>query len=320
VDYDAILIVSFGGPEGPDDVIPFLENVLRGRNVPRERMIEVAEHYRHFSGRSPINDHCRRLIEALRARLAAEVLDTPIYWGNRNWHPMLPDTLRQMTADGVRRAIAFATSAYASYSGCRQYQEDIDTARQAAGPAAPAVDKIGPFHTHPRFIRATAARIAAAMAELPGARLICTAHSLPVSMANTSCYEQQLRETAGFAAASLGIAEWDLVWQSRSGPPSQPWLAPDIGDHLRALHDRGIRDVVVAPAGFLSDHIEVLYDLDVEAARIALDLGMRMVRAATVGTHPEIVELVFELTTGGAPAACAAECCPRPMPPARPGA
>jgi ferrochelatase len=310
--YDAILIVSFGGPEGPEEVIPFLENVLRGKNVPRERLLEVADHYRHFGGRSPINDHCRALAQALRARLERAGLPLPVYWGNRNWRPLLADTVREMKADGVRRAVAFATSAYASYSGCRQYRENLDAARAAAGEGAPLIDKIGPFHNHPLFVSATAARIGDAMAKLPGARLVCTAHSLPLSMASACLYERQLRETAGLAAAALGIAEWDLVWQSRSGPPQQPWLAPDICDHLRSLAAQGVRKVVVAPTGFLSDHVEVLYDLDTEAAGVATELGMEMVRAETVGVHPDMVELVYELVTAPAVAPCPAECCPRP--------
>jgi ferrochelatase len=311
-DYDAILIVSFGGPEGPDEIVPFLENVLRGRNVPRERLLEVAGHYRHCGGRSPINDHCRGLIAALEARLARAGLNLPVYWGNRNWRPFLTDTVRQMTADGIRRARAFATSAYASYSGCRQYLENIAAARAEAAGEAPRIDKARPFHDHPLFIRATAARITAARERLPAGRLVCTAHSLPLDMAKGCLYEQQVRETARLAADSLGISEWDLVWQSRSGPPRQPWLAPDICDHLRSLHAAGFREVVVAPIGFLSDHVEVLYDLDVEAAAVASGLGMTMVRAETVGIHPDMVELVFELVTTGDPAPCPVDCCPAP--------
>lgn len=312
MNYDAILILSFGGPEGPEEVLPFLENVLRGRNVPRERMLEVAGNYQRFGGKSPINDHCRALITALRARLDAAGVEVPVYWGNRNWHPMLADTVRQMAADGVRRAIAYATSAYASYSGCRQYLENIEAARQVVGESSPVIEKVGPFHDHPLFIRANASRIADAMAKLPSGRLVCTAHSLPVSMAATSRYQEQVSETARLAARSAGVSEWDLVWQSRSGPPSQPWLAPDICDHLRDLHARGSREVVIAPIGFLSDHVEVLYDLDTEAGGVAAQLGMRMVRAETVGTHPDMVELVYELVTRTTYVPCAPDCCPRP--------
>jgi protoporphyrin/coproporphyrin ferrochelatase len=320
VPYDAILLVSFGGPEGPDDVMPFLENVLRGRNVPRERMLEVAEHYAHFGGKSPINDQCRAFLAALRERLAADGPNLPVYWGNRNWHPMLADTVRQMAADGVQRALAYATSAYASYSGCRQYRENIEAARMAVGPGAPVIDKLRPFHDHPLFVEATAARVGASLERLPGAHVVYTAHSIPMSMASTCRYEEQLRETGGLVAQRLGFAEWDLVWQSRSGPPSVAWLAPDICDHLRSLRMRGVGDVVIAPIGFLSDHVEVLYDLDTEAAGVAAGLGMRLVRAETVGTHPAMVELIRQLVAERVDAPeiekCPADCCPAAVRPA----
>src|SRR5438477_3224135 len=267
MNYDAILVVSFGGPESPEEVIPFLENVLRGRNVPRERMLAVAEHYYHFGGRSPINDHCRELMEALRREVPL-----PIYWGNRNWTPMLADTVQQMTKDGVRRALAMATSAYPSYSGCRQYLDDIATARRAVGDAAPEIHKLPPFSEHALFVQANVERAAEALARIPeerraAARLLFTAHSIPISMAATCRYEEELRRTAHSVAEAVGHAEWDLVWQSRSGPPGQPWLEPDILDHLRALAGKRVKDVVAAPIGFLSDHMEGMYDLDVEAAQ-----------------------------------------------------
>ena len=312
--YDAILIVSFGGPERSEDVIPFLENVLRGRNVPRERMTEVAEHYHHFGGRSPINDQCRELISALRA-----VIDLPVYWGNRNWHPMLADTVRQMAADGVQRALAIATSAYSSYSGCRQYIENIAAARAAAGPGAPVIDKLPPFWSHPGFVEANADRVLAALARIPeerraAARLVYTAHSIPLAMAATCRYEEQLVETARRVSARAGHDDWDLVWQSRSGPPTQPWLEPDILDHLRALAENGERDVVVAPIGFLSDHMEVLYDLDEEAAALCRQLGLNFVRAGTAGTHPTVIAMLKDLIDArqSAPEAplCAPDCCP----------
>jgi ferrochelatase len=312
--YDAILIVSFGGPEETADVIPFLENVLRGRNVPRERMLAVAEHYYHFGGRSPINDQCRALIAALR-----EAIDLPVYWGNRNWHPMLADTVRQMAADGVKRALAIATSAYSSYSGCRQYIENIAAARAAAGPDAPAIDKLPPFWAHDGFVAANGDRVANALAQIPedrraAARLVFTAHSIPLSMAATCRYEEQLVETARRVAARAGHEDWDLVWQSRSGPPSQAWLEPDILDHLRALAGNGVRDVVVSPIGFISDHMEVLYDLDDEAAKLAGELGLHFVRAGTAGTHPAMIAMLKELIgqRQSAPDAplCAADCCP----------
>jgi ferrochelatase len=312
--YDAILIVSFGGPERTEDVIPFLENVLRGRNVPRERMNQVAEHYYHFGGRSPINDQCRELIAALRA-----AIDLPVYWGNRNWHPMLTDTVRQMTADGVRRALAIATSAYSSYSGCRQYIENIAAARAAVGEGAPEIDKLPPFWAHPGFIEANAERVSTALARIPedrraAARLVYTAHSVPLAMATTCRYEEQLVETARAVSARAAHDEWDLVWQSRSGPPTQPWLEPDILDHLRALAENGVHDVVVSPLGFLSDHMEVMYDLDEEAAALCNELGLNFVRAGTAGAHPAVIAMLADLIAQrqAAPETplCAADCCP----------
>jgi protoporphyrin/coproporphyrin ferrochelatase len=320
--YDAILIVSFGGPERREDVIPFLETVLRGRNVPRERMLEVAEHYYHFDGRSPINQQCRDLIAALGERVSL-----PIYWGNRNWHPMLADTVRQMTADGVRRALAIATSAYSSYSGCRQYIENIQAARTAAGPGAPTIDKLPPFYQHEGFIAACADRVSAALALIPeghrpAARLVFTAHSIPLSMAATCRYEEQLVETARRVGEVAGHDEWDLVWQSRSGPPGQPWLEPDILDHLRALAENGVRDVVVSPLGFLSDHMEVMYDLDHEAAALCRELGLNFVRARTPGPHPAVIgmlaALIEQRQSEGDHPLCAPDCCPPPRVTGRP--
>jgi len=310
--YDAVILVSFGGPERTEDVIPFLENVLRGRNVPRARMLEVAEHYYLLGGRSPINDQCRELIAALR-----QVIDLPIYWGNRNWHPLLPGTLRQMQQDGVRRAVAIATSAYSSYSGCRQYLENI----AAACPDGLVVDKLPPFSAHPKFIEATADRVQAALDRAPQARLVYTGHSIPLSMAATSRYEQEIRDTARRVSQLVSHDEWDIAWQSRSGPPSQPWLEPDILSHLRALAWSGVKDVVVAPIGFLSDHMEVLYDLDHEAAALARELGINFVRAQTVGTHPALIamlkELIEERLNADAPSVCPEDCCP-PAPAIRP--
>lgn len=298
--YDALLLVSFGGPDRHADVIPFLENVLRGRNVPRERMHEVAEHYYHFGGRSPLNEQNLALIAAIKARLAAAGLNLPIYWGNRNWHPLLPDTLRQMAGEGVRRALAFVTSAYASYSGCRQYLENIAAAQAAVGPRAPRVDKLRMFYNHPLFIEATADRVAAAREQLAldrrsAARLIFTAHSIPQGMADHCRYQAQLGETCRLVATEIGQRDWRLVYQSRSGPPSQPWLGPDILDELRRQHAEGAFDAVVAPVGFLSDHLEILYDLDTEARRLCEELGLNMVRAATVGTHPKFIKMIHEL-------------------------
>lgn len=289
--YDAILVLSFGGPEKPDDVIPFLENVLRGRNVPRERMLAVAEHYHHFDGRSPINDHNRALIRALEAELASHGRRLPIYWGNRNWHPMLAETLRQMRADGIRKALAFVTSIFSSYSGCRQYLEDIDRAR-AEVEGAPAIHKLRKFYNHPLFIEAQADEVRTALAGQPR-KLIFTAHSIPLAMAETSDYQKQLQEACRLVAEQVGIGDWRLVYQSRSGPPTQPWLEPDIGDVVRELEPGA--EIAVVPIGFVSDHIEVIYDLDEEAQRIARERGVSLVRAPTVGVHPKFIQMIREL-------------------------
>ncbi|HEY2845340.1 MAG TPA: ferrochelatase [Bryobacteraceae bacterium] len=304
--YDALLIVSFGGPEKREDVIPFLENVLRGRNVPRERMLAVAEHYYHFDGRSPINDQNRALIEALRP-----VIQMPIYWGNRNWHPMLADTVRQMRDDGIKNAVAFVTSAFGSYSGCRQYIEDIGRARAAVGEGAPQISKIRPFSEHPKFIQAMTDRVQTALTALPNGKLVFTAHSVPISMAQSSPYVGELERACAAVASAAGKDTWKLVYQSRSGPPSQPWLEPDIGDYLREIHS----DVVIVPIGFLSDHMEVLYDLDTEARALCDTLGVKMVRAGTAGTHPAMIQMIAAMVEQEH-AACAPGCCPAPVRPA----
>ncbi|MET0625952.1 MAG: ferrochelatase [Pyrinomonadaceae bacterium] len=298
--YDALLFVSFGGPEGMEDVMPFLSNVLRGRNVPEARMREVAHHYELFGGVSPINEQNRRLIAALERELEANGPRLPVYWGNRNWHPMLADTLRQMRDDGIKNALAFVTSAYSSYSGCRQYREDVERAREAVGPDAPRVEKLRAFYNHPGFVEPNVENLRTALGQIPegeraDVRVAFTAHSIPSGMAAGCDYERQLLETCRLVAEGAGAANWRLVFQSRSGPPTQPWLAPDICDHLRALKDEGARDVVVAPIGFISDHMEVLYDLDTEARQVAEEIGVRLVRAATVGTHPEFVRMIREL-------------------------
>jgi ferrochelatase len=293
--YDAILLIAFGGPEQPADVLPFLENVLRGRNVPRERMLEVAAHYHHFGGISPINGQMRELVPLLEAELREVGPRLPVYWGNRNWHPMLANTLRKMRDDGVRRAAGFVMSAYGSYSGCRQYLEDIARAREAVGSGAPEIDKLRLFYNHPGFIEPMAERVREALRKLPGAALVFTAHSVPVSMAASSQYEAQLQQACRLVSQCAGGKPWRLVYQSRSGPPSQPWLGPDIGAHLRELHAAGVRHVVVAPIGFISDHMEVLYDLDTEARALCGALGLNMVRATTVGNHPSFVSMIAEL-------------------------
>lgn len=340
--YDAILIVGFGGPEGPDDVLPFLENVLRGRNVPRERMLEVAEHYHHFGGVSPLNGQVRDLIAALGPELGRAGVDLPIYWGNRNWHPLLPDTMRELAAAGSRRALAVVLAAYSSYSSCRQYREDVQRAREAVGEAAPEVDKLRVFYNHPGFIAANADRVRTALDSFPVDRrdqvhLAFTAHSIPSSMADRCDYEAQLTETCRLIAEELGIDPgcWGLVYQSRSGRPQDPWLGPDIVDHLKALREQGVAGVVVHPVGFLSDHMEVLYDLDEEAKHACDAMGLAMARSASVGTHPAFVamlaELIRERITGSAERrsigrfgpnhdVCPETCClPSPRPPAAGG-
>ncbi|MBD16295.1 MAG: ferrochelatase, partial [Planctomycetaceae bacterium] len=262
--YDAILLVSFGGPEGSDDVMPFLENVLRGRNVPRERMLEVAQHYQHFGGVSPLNEQNRQLIAALEQELAAHGPQLPIYWGNRNWDPLLPDTLRQMANDGIQRALSFFTSAYSSYSGCRQYREDIERAQAEVGVQALQVDKLRVFFNHPGFIEPQVESVAKCLEKVPTERrsatpLMFTAHSIPLSMSENCDYTAQLQEACRLVAAGVGHDRYELVYQSRSGPPQQPWLEPDICDRLNTLHKQeNLQDVVLLPIGFISDHMEVL--------------------------------------------------------------
>ena len=338
-DYDAFLLLSFGGPEGPDDVMPFLENVTRGRGVPAERLAEVAEHYAAFGGVSPINGECRDMLAAVEAA----GLRLPMYWGNRNWRPFLADTIRQMADDGIRRAIAFVTSAYSSYSACRQYRDDIERAIAEAGPGTPVIDKIRPYFNHPGFIEPFAANATAAVESLPaevrdGARLVFTAHSVPVGMAAASGSPSAgtVRPAPGRYAAELteasrlitkrtwhGSLPHDLVWQSRSGPPSVPWLEPDVCDHIRDLaKDGSASAVVVVPVGFVSDHMEVVHDLDVEARAVAEAAGLPFARAAAPGSSERFARMVCELVdeaASGAPsaAACPADCC-RYVPKGRP--
>jgi protoporphyrin/coproporphyrin ferrochelatase len=332
--FDALLVVSFGGPEGMQDVIPFLENVLRGRNVPRERMLQVAKHYELFGGVSPINEQNRQLIAALKKELEAKGPKLPIYFGNRNWHPLLADTLRQMRDDGIHNALAFVTSAYSSYSSCRQYLENIAEAQSVVGEGAPRVQKIRAFYNHPLFIEANVENVRAAFQKIPAARrasahLVFTAHSLPISIAKSCDYEAQLRETAHLVTDSIttgGDGPWryKLVFQSRSGSPTQPWLGPDVCECLRELHATGTTDVVVAPIGFVSDHMEIIYDLDTKAMALCRELGLNMIRAATAGTHPLFIEMIRELimeqlepqtprrflgTMGARNDSCHAECC-----------
>ena len=334
--YDAFLLLSFGGPQGPDEVLPFLRNVTAGRGVPDERLAEVAEHYQHFGGVLPITEQNEALVAALTAEFDRRGFALPAYFGNRNWHPFVTDTARQLAADGHREVLVLATSATGSYSGCRQYREDL--ARAAA--AAPGVrfTKLRHYFDHPGFIEANADAVRTALARLPDAgaetaRLVFTAHSIPASMNATAgpsggLYLDQHQATAALVAEAVRGpgAEFDLVWQSRSGPPQVPWLAPDINDHLRALAAAGVRSVLVAPTGFVSDHLEVLWDLDNEAAATAAELGLDFVRAGTAGTHPAFVaglaDLVAEQLTGAEPALrsslgicgwqCPDFCCPPP--------
>jgi protoporphyrin/coproporphyrin ferrochelatase len=325
-DFDAIVLVSFGGPEGLDDVMPFLENVTRGRGVPRERLLEVAHHYERFGGVSPINEQNRALIAALEPELRAAGVDLPVYFGNRNWHPFLTETMRQMRDDGVRRALAVFTSAFSSYSGCRQYREDLFFAQQAVGEDAPEVPRARMFFNHPGFIEANVARVRDALAQLPDGdvHIAFAAHSIPLAMAKNCAYEAQLRESSRLVANAVGVDDWAVVYQSRSGPSQVPWLEPDVCDHLEAIAAGGGRNVVISPIGFVSDHLEVLYDLDVEARERAEALGLKMARAGTAGTHPAFVaglrDLIVERMTPGAarPAlgrlapnhdVCAPDCC-----------
>ncbi|OAI51530.1 ferrochelatase [Planctomyces sp. SCGC AG-212-M04] len=338
--YDSLLVVSFGGPEGPDDVIPFLENVLRGRNVPRERMLEVAEHYQHFGGVSPINAQNRALIAALRPELDAHGIDLPIYFGNRNWRPFLPDTLAEMKRDGRKHALAFVTSGQSSYSGCRQYRENIIAAQAAVGDAAPQIDKLRVFYNHPDYIAAQLERIHEQLSKFDPAdrdkvHLLCTAHSIPMSMANSSDYVKQLTETTRLLTELLGFTadRVQLVYQSRSGRPEDPWLEPDVKDAMTALHQMGHNHLIIAPIGFISDHIEILFDLDEECVQLAHDLRMTLHRAGTVGTHPRFItmirKLIQERLDPTAPREaighygpnwdmCPINCCPAPQRPARP--
>ncbi|MCC6509388.1 MAG: ferrochelatase [Pirellulaceae bacterium] len=296
--FDSLLLVSFGGPEGRDDVMPFLENVLRGKNVPRERMLEVAEHYYHFDGVSPINKQNRALMAALEIELKARGVELPLYWGNRNWHPMLPDTLRQMAAKGHRRALAFFTSIFSSYSGCRQYRENIAAAQAEVGPDAPQVQKVRMGFNHPEFISAQSDLLQTAMASLSdpkAATVLFTAHSIPMGMADNCRYVEQLNASAALIAESVGAPSWELVFQSRSGPPTQPWLEPDVCDRIAELKQQGLKALAIVPLGFISDHMEVLYDLDTEAADLCQKLGIECVRVPTVGVHPAFVRMIVDL-------------------------
>jgi protoporphyrin/coproporphyrin ferrochelatase len=300
---DALLWLSFGGPEKPADVRPFLENVTRGRGVPPARLDEVEAHYQAFGGVSPINELNRSAIAAFGSALASQGVELPVYFGNRNWHPMVEDTVARMAADGVRRALVFPTSAYGGYSACRQYDEDIARARAAVGPGAPELVKLRQFFDHPLFVDAFADAVRAAAAGLAEFRLVFTAHSVPLSADTASGppaegggrYSGQVAEAARLVAESVEVADYDVVWQSRSGPPQVPWLEPDILDHLDVLAGKGVPAVVVCPVGFVSDHLEVVWDLDTEARERAAAHGMGFARAAAPSGDPRFAELVVEL-------------------------
>ncbi|GAB2673674.1 ferrochelatase [Gordonia jinhuaensis] len=350
--FDAVLFLSFGGPENRSEVMPFLENVTRGRGIPRERLDAVAEHYYHFDGVSPINGLNRQMIDALSARLDEVGPRLPIYFGNRNWHPFAEDTVEQMYSDGHRRILVFPTSAWGGYSGCRQYHEDIARAVDALAdghpglrPQAVVLRKLPQYWDRPEFFAASAAAILAAREELPAevrgdARLVFTAHSIPISADTTAgppadgghLYSRQVARASAAAAAQAGYESYDQVWQSRSGPPSVPWLEPDICDHLDALAAQGVTAVIAAPIGFISDHLEVVWDLDNEAAERAEELGIAYVRAATVGTDPRFIAMIADLIGEYASGAgdlsslgcgdngqlCRLGCCAVPARPARP--
>lgn len=308
MEFDAVLLLSFGGPEGPEQVRPFLENVTRGRNVPPERLDHVAEHYMHFGGVSPINGINLALIELLRTELANRGLDIPVYFGNRNWEPYIEDTVAAMRDNGIRRAAVFTTSAWSGYSSCTQYVEDIARARRAAGPDAPELVKLRPYFDHPLFVEMFAGAVGDATEKIAGARLVFTAHSIPVAAderLGPRLYSRQVAYAASLVAAAAGYTEYDLVWQSRSGPPQVPWLEPDVADHLAALAEAGTTAVIVCPIGFVADHIEVVWDLDHELASQAEAAGITMVRASTPNAHPRFAQmaadLIDELRYGRAP-------------------
>ncbi|HMP90114.1 MAG TPA: ferrochelatase [Kiritimatiellia bacterium] len=298
--YDAVLIMSFGGPEGMDDVMPFLDNVLRGRNVPEERKKEVVHHYELFDGVSPINRQNNALHAALVAELKKHGIEMPVYLGNRNWKPFVTDVVREMKDQGVKKFLAFVTSGFSCYSGCRQYREDMIRACENIGADAPSFDKIRVYYNHPDFIAVTAENWLSARIKLPESRqpyihTAFTAHSIPMAMADRCAYAAQLQNACELTAAEAGIKNWQLVYQSRSGPRHQPWLAPDICDHIRDLHAQGVRELIIHPIGFISDHMEVLYDLDHEARELCDELGITMSRAATPGIHPRFISMIAEL-------------------------
>lgn len=325
--YDAILLLSFGGLEGREDVIPFLENVLRGRNVPRERMLSVAEHYYQFDGVSPINKQNRALISAIEGELTARGIKCPVFFGNRNWHPLLGDTIQQMVDRGAKRVLVVVTSAFSSYSGCRQYLEDLERESASFGDAAPEFDKLRIFYNTPGFIAATQENITEALRRLDAkdtaaTSIYFTAHSIPNSMAEKCNYEIQLQEACGLVMEAFPELSWRLCYQSRSGPPTQPWLEPDVND---LIADERPDNVIICPIGFVSDHMEILFDLDTEAKQKCERLGIGFQRVQSVGTHPRFVSSLVDLIElrmgmvddtevlgelGPGADQCPADCCP----------
>lgn len=320
--YEALLLVSFGGPEDMEHVMPFLENVTRGRNVPRERLQSVAKHYELFGGISPINEQNRLLIASISRELERRNISLPIYWGNRNWHPYLTDTVREMTRDGIRKAIAFVTSAYGSYSSCRMYLNDIDRARDEVGEQAPIVHKLPLFYNNEQFIVANADHLVTALNKVPAeyrqsTAIVFSAHSIPLTMADNCAYSAQLDETARLVCARSGLSKYHLVYQSRSGPPSQPWLEPDVCDYIRAAADNGTTHVVILPIGFICDHMEVMYDIEIEARQVAQECGVVLERAACAGTHPAFISMIADMIAGSLQSphnnefqSCRSDCCP----------
>ena len=300
--FDAVLLISFGGPQGRNDIRPFLANVLRGRRVSPERVEEVAHHYELFHGVSPLTDLTRRQADGLRTRLNTAGRPLPVYIGMRNWHPLLPDTLQHMYDDGVRHAVGFIAAAHHSYSSCQQYRENVAAAQEVlrAGGGHVDVTFVDSWFDHPLFIAANAAHVRDALGRLDPdlqdtARLVCTAHSIPTSMAGRSRYREQLLESSRLVAEVAGIRDWTLVYQSRSGRPEDPWLEPDVGDYLRTAKDEGLRAAVLLPIGFVCDHIEVLYDLDREAAAMCVEIGLPMVRAASVNDDPRFLDMMADV-------------------------
>jgi len=300
--FDAVLIISFGGPQGPGDIRPFLANVLRGRRVAPERVEEVAHHYELFGGVSPITRITQRQADGLKTRLAAADRPLPVYVGMRNWHPFLADTFREMRAAGVRRAIGFIAAAQHSYSSCEQYRENVAAARSELRTSGADIDVtyVSSWFDHPLFIAANAAHVREALQRLPddergAARLVCTAHSIPVPMAERSRYRQQLEDTARLVARESGMPDWAVVFQSRSGRPQDPWLEPDVCDYLREERQKGLRAAVVAPIGFVCDHIEVLFDLDTEAAQVCRNIGLPMARAEAVNDDPLFLDMMADV-------------------------